>query len=250
MIIESFLSNLVILLDLTLIAGILPLIERKYLSLTQRRVGPDYAGYKGRMQFVIDAIKIFLKQCALPLKNNPHLLFLGPAAVLSACYMTYITVFWSTNQTYFDIEYNLLYLTLLSYIFNFYVILTGLSVNNKYSTIAALRTVVLMYCLELLLGLLYLNFYLFWKSFNFSLILTFQQEFSSIFIFFGIYSVIIIIIFLDINRCPYDLNEAESELIAGFHIEFGSFFFGLFYLSEYFHLFFYSILFLTLFIGL
>jgi len=248
--VESFIINFVTIINLTLIAGILPLIERKYLSLTQRRVGPDFTGYKGRFQFAVDALKVFTKQCALPLKNNPHLLFIGPAMVISAGYMTYITVFWSTNHTFFDIEYNLLYITLLSYIFNFYIILTGLSVNNKYATIASLRTIIILFSLELLLGLLYLNFYLFWKSFNFSIILTFQQELPSICLFGGLYSIIIIIIFLDINRCPYDLNEAESELVAGFHVEFGGFFFGLFYLSEYFHLFFYTILFITFFIGI
>ena len=70
----NIIINIIILINLTLIAGILPLIERKYLSLIQRRVGPTFVGYKGRLQFIADALKMFLKGCIVPNKVN-HLYF-------------------------------------------------------------------------------------------------------------------------------------------------------------------------------
>lgn len=87
MLIINIILNIVILINLTLIAGILPLIERKYLSLIQRRVGPTFTGYKGRLQFIADALKMFLKGCIIPNRINNFYYLLYPALVLSLCYL-------------------------------------------------------------------------------------------------------------------------------------------------------------------
>lgn len=137
----------------------------------------------------------------------------------------------------------------MAYLFNFYFLVAGLCCNSKYASIASLRTVILMFCLELIIGVLYLNMYIYLKNFNFSLMLTLQEETPSVLMFFTSYSILAIVYLMEVNRCPFDLNEAESELISGFHVEYGAFFFGLFYLSEYFHLFFTCIVIITLFIG-
>ena len=144
----------------------------------------------------------------------------------------------------------MLFITILAYLFNFATLITALYSNSKYASLSAIRIVILMFCLELLIGLLYLNFYIFLRSFNFSIALTIQNELPSILMFVGAYSLLIIILFIDMNRCPFDLAEAESELIAGFHTEYGAFFFGLFYLSEYFHMFFTIVIAITLLIGI
>ena len=83
----NIIINLVILINLTLIAGILPLIERKYLSLIQRRVGPTFVGYKGRLQFIADALKMFLKGCLIPNSVNSFYFLFYPSLVLSICYL-------------------------------------------------------------------------------------------------------------------------------------------------------------------
>ena len=228
-IIINFLINIILLINLTLIIGILPLIERKHLGLIQRRVGPDFVGYKGRLQFVVDALKIFLKQFIKNNKVNLLLFVSGPITILCLCYLFYFNTFWGTNLIFLDIEYNMLYLTILTYLFNFYTLLTALYSNSKYAVLAAIRVIIVMYCLELLLGLLYFNIYIFVKSFNFSMALAVQNEMPSLIMFLAFYSLLIIIMFMDINRCPFDMSEAESELIAGFHTEYGAFFFGLFF---------------------
>jgi NADH-quinone oxidoreductase subunit H len=83
----NLLINLFILINLTLIAGILPLIERKYLSLIQRRVGPTFVGYKGRLQFIADALKMFLKGCLIPSRANNFYFLFYPSLVLAICYL-------------------------------------------------------------------------------------------------------------------------------------------------------------------
>ena len=87
-----FAINIIFLINLTLLAGIIPLIERKYLSLIQRRVGPNFVGYKGRLQFIADALKLFLKGSYVPYNVNKVLFFLSPAIILSTCYLFWINV--------------------------------------------------------------------------------------------------------------------------------------------------------------
>jgi len=78
------------LINLTLIAGIIPLIERKYLSLIQRRVGPNFVGYKGRLQFIADALKLFVKGVIIPYNTNSIVFVYIPAVVLSLCYLFWV----------------------------------------------------------------------------------------------------------------------------------------------------------------
>ena len=107
----------------------------------------------------------------------------------------------------------------------------------------------MFFCLELLLGLFLLNVVIYSNSFSFCFITDIQEEIPLITVFFFGISSIAVVTLMEVNRSPFDLSEAESELIAGFHVEYGSFFFGLYYLAEYFHLFFFSIILVTLLIG-
>lgn len=147
-------------------------------------------------------------------------------------------------------EYNLVFLGIISTCVGFFIILTGIYSLNKYALMSALRMILMIFSLELLMGLLFLNLILFNNSFNFSFLMILQEEFGLYFIFICIYGLLLIIILMEINRAPFDTVEAESELISGYHVEYGSFFFGLFYLCEYFHLLFFSITIVLLFFGI
>ena len=250
MLAKNIIINVIFLLSLTLIAGIWPLIERKYLSLIQRRVGPTFVGYKGRLQFIADALKMFLKSCVIPVRFATKSVLFYPAIVLSLIYLFWLNSYWSLNIIYLELEYNFVFLIILSSLLNFFIILTAMYSGNVYSTFAGLRAIVMVFCLELILGLLFLNMYAYLNSFNTSFAFILQSEYPLFFIFYGIYSLLIIVTLMEINRSPFDLVEAENELISGYHVELGGFFFGLFYLAEYFHLFFFSLLVITLLTGL
>lgn len=233
----------------TLIIASLTLIERKFLSLLQRRVGPNYVGYKGRFQYIADALKLFLKGILIPLESNNFWFALIPATALSICYSFWINSIWGPSLSVFDIEYNTIYATLLSIIFSFCIVLTGFFSRNKYAMLASIRTILLVLNLEIFLGLIILNLVLITESFNFNIFVFFQEIIWFIFLYFGLIGIIIITFLLEVNRAPFDLAEAESELITGYSTELGGFHFGLYYLGEYFHLFFFSMTIVLFFFG-
>ena len=127
--------------------------------------------------------------------------------------------------------------------------LTGYFSKNKYAFLASIRCGVLMLNLELFLGLLIINCVIMTESFSFSSFVIVQENIWLIFIFFGLTGLIIIAFLLETNRAPFDLAEAESELIAGYTVEYGGFYFALYYLGEYFHLFFFSMFIVILLLG-
>jgi len=239
--------QIVILINVVLIGGVLPLIERKYLSLIQRRVGPKFVGYKGRLQFIADALKMFLKGCLIPSEVNSFFFLFWPAVVLSLCFVFWLNNFWGVNLIYLDIEYNLVFMSLLSLFINVCISLTGYYSKNKYAFLGSVRTLVMLFGLELLIALFFLTLIFFIGSFHLSLAPVFQEEYSIMLLYTVVCNFILILILLEINKSPFDLNEAETELITGYHTEYGAFFFALFYLGEYFHLFFTSVFFVYLF---
>lgn len=241
--------HIIILINITLIGGILPLIERKYLSLIQRRVGPKFVGYKGRLQFIADALKMFLKGCIIPSSANTFFFLFWPAVVLSLCYLFWINSLWGVNLTYMELEYNIVFLSLLSIGINAAIFLTGYFSKNKYALLGSIRTLVVLFGLELLLGLFFLTLIIFMHSFHISILHTMQEEYSLLIVFCVMINFIVILILLEINKSPFDLNEAETELVTGYHTEYGAFWFALFYLGEYFHLFFSSVFMVYFFFG-
>ena len=241
--------NIILMLLVTLIIASLTLIERKFLSLLQRRVGPNYVGYKGRLQYIADALKLFVKGVLIPYESNKFWFVLIPSTALSVCYSFWINSVWGPGLSIFDIEYNTVYASLLSIIFSFCIILTGFFSRNKYAMLASIRTVLLVLNLEIFLGLLILNMVLLTESFNFTSFVILQENVWFIFLYFGLAGVISITFLLEVNRAPFDLAEAESELITGYSTELGGFHFGLYYLGEYFHLFFFSMTMVIFFFG-
>lgn len=134
-----FFCNIVLFLILTIIIAIITLIERKVLALVQRRVGPNYIGYKGRFQFIADALKLLLKHIFIITKVNKLLFIVFPALVLIMCYLFWVNLIWGPNLSLFEIEYNILFMTILSTLFTFLLFLVGWSSKNKYSILASNR---------------------------------------------------------------------------------------------------------------
>lgn len=138
------------------------------------------------------------------------------------------------------IEYNIVYMLILSAIFGLCVILSGFFSKNKYAVISCVRTSLLTLNLELFMGIFILNICVLSENFNINTFVIYQEVYFLFILFSFALGLIFILLLLEVNRTPFDLSEAESEIIAGYHIEYGGFFFALFYLGEYLHLFFFS----------
>ena len=233
----------------TLIIASLTLLERKTLSLIQRRVGPFFVGYRGRLQYIADAIKLFLKGTIVPHEVNHFLFILAPSVTSGVCYIFWMNSVWGPSISIFEIEYNIIFASLLSIFFGYCIMLTGFFSKNKYAVLASIRTGILMLNLEIFLGLLIINLVIFSESFCFSVFVVYQEFFWFFIIFFIVMGLVIITFLLETNRAPFDLAESESELVAGYTIEYGGFYFALYYLGEYFHLFFFSMVIVILIFG-
>ncbi len=227
-------------LIVTMIIAALTLIERKVLSLIQRRVGPNFVGYKGRLQYIADALKLFIKGALIPDEANKFWFITIPAILGAICYSFWMNSMWGPSLSLFEIEYNVVYASLLSILFSFCIVLTGYFSKNKYAMLGSLRSAIVVLNLEIFLGLMILNLVMITESFCFSVFVIYQEYFWFIFLFFGLSGLIMIVFLLETARAPFDLAEAETELVAGYFVEFGGFYFGFYYLGEYLHLFFFS----------
>lgn len=243
------LYNIICMLFVTLIIASLTLIERKILSLVQRRVGPFFVGYKGRLQYIADALKLFIKGIVVPFESNKFWFVMMPSVSAAVCYIFWMNSVWGPSISIFELEYNIVLASLLSIFFGYCIMLTGYVSRNKYAVLASVRCAVLMLNLEIFLGLLIINTVIFSESFCFSVFVVYQEFFWFFIIFLIVFGLIIITFLLETNRTPFDLAEAESELIAGYTVEYGGFYFALYYLGEYFHLFFFSSVISTLIFG-
>jgi len=236
-------------LIITFIIASLTLIERKILALIQRRVGPFYIGYKGRLQYLADALKLFFKEVILPLKINKFLFFFFPSIIAFLSYILWLNSIWFPNVAILDFELNIIFFIILSFFFNFIILLTGYYSNNKYAVISSYRVSLNLMNLEFLLNFFFFSIFFISESISYFNFVIIQENFWFCIIFFFFLSFFFSIFLIETNRSPFDLIEAESELIAGYTSEFGSFCFALFYLSEYFHLFFFSYMYSILILG-
>ena len=243
-----FIFNIALFLLLTIIIAIVTLIERKILALVQRRVGPNYIGYKGRLQFIADALKLLMKHIYIVNKLNRALFILIPTLVLIMCYLFWINLVWGPNLSICEIEYNILFMSILSILFTFLLFLVGWGSKNKYSILASNRIIIISFNLEIFLNFLLIFFIILFESFSFYQIVQLQSvSINGFLLLLPIAPIFILVFLLETGRIPFDLGESESELIAGHTTELGGFFFALFYLGEYFHLYCFSVTYALLF---
>lgn len=235
-----FLSNqffyITTLLVCVLIGGILTVVERKFLAVLQRRIGPFMVGYRGRTQFIADAIKVLIKEPIFVKNTKKTQLIAMPIIFLIINMAGMLILNWGGDtygvSTFYDVPTMLLVFSLS----NLIAIITGFSLKNKYTSLSAERAINLSVTNEIALGLLLSLVACIYGSFSFSVLNKSGYLFNPFFVFIPAIVGITSIALLDIGKAPFDLVEAETELVMGFHSDYSGFMFVLFLLGEYVHM--------------
>jgi NADH-quinone oxidoreductase subunit H len=227
------LSILGIVLAALTIAASLIYVERRLLALWQDRYGPNRTGPFGLLQVVADAIKIFMKEDWVPPFVDKPVFILAPAIVFVTVLMSFAVIPVAPGIIVSDLNIGLLFFLAMSSLGVYSIVLAGWSSNNKYALIGGLRAAAQMLSYEVFMGLSLMGVVLLAGSFSLPAIVAAQKR-----IWFVIPQLPGFILFLiaglaETRRIPFDLPEAESELVAGYHSEYSGMKFGMFFVGEY-----------------
>ncbi len=245
----SIIMPLVILLCVTSIAALLIWYERRLLALWQDRYGPNRVGPFGLLQVVADMIKIFTKEDWVPPFADRPVFVLAPAIVVVTVLLSFAVVPITPGIGVMDPSIGLLFFLAMSSMGAYSVVLAGWSSNNKYSLVGGLRGSAQMLSYEVFMGLSLMGVVLQTGSFSLRDIVVAQKGLWNIvpqvlgFVVFFIAGI------AETHRLPFDLPEAESEIIAGFHSEYSGMKFGMFFVGEYLGITLISAMIVTLFLG-
>ena len=248
-IIVSFIDVIVVLLPILLSVAFMTIIERKQLAAHQRRVGPNYVGYYGILQPFADALKLILKETVVPSQSNKVLFYLSPVSTLIFSLLGWGVVPFGTGLALSDFSLGILYTLALSSLGVYGILFSGWSANSKYAFLGSLRSTASMISYELILSSAVLIIILLTGSFNFTNIIEAQVGIWFIVPLLPIFIFYFISILAETSRTPFDLQEAESELVAGFFTEHSSVPFVFFFLAEYSSIVLFSCITAILFLG-
>nr|YP_010462026.1 NADH dehydrogenase subunit 1 [Hericium erinaceus]YP_010759101.1 NADH dehydrogenase subunit 1 [Hericium alpestre]UUF93980.1 NADH dehydrogenase subunit 1 [Hericium erinaceus]WEX32015.1 NADH dehydrogenase subunit 1 [Hericium alpestre] len=245
----GLLDVLLVILPILLSVAFMTIIERKQLAAHQRRVGPNTTGYYGILQPFSDALKLILKETVIPSQSNKVLFYLAPVFTLIFSLLGWGIIPFGQGLTLSDFSLGVLYTLALSSLGVYGVLFAGWSANSKYAFLGSLRSTAAMISYELILSSAILIIILLTGSFNFTTIIENQQAIWFIVPLLPVFIFYFISILAETSRTPFDLQEAESELVAGFFTEHSSVPFVFFFLAEYSSIVLFSTITAILFLG-
>jgi NADH:ubiquinone oxidoreductase subunit H len=229
----SFIEVLIVIVPLLLSVAFLTIAERKAMGSMQRRLGPNQVGYYGLLQPFADALKLFVKERVIPAHANKALFLLAPMLSLIVSLLSWGVIPFGSGLTLADISLGILYLLAISSLGVYGVIFAGWSANSKYAFLGGLRSTAQMVSYEVVIGLVILSVVLCLGSLNLTEIIESQKSVWYIIPLLPLSLLFMVSVIAETNRAPFDLPEAESELVAGFFTEHSSVPFVLFFLAEY-----------------
>jgi NADH-quinone oxidoreductase subunit H len=224
-------------------------LERRMLALWQDRYGPNRVGPFGLLQVLADMIKIFFKQDWVPPFADRAVFILAPAVVMVSVLLSFGVIPLAPGVVVADLNIGLLFFLGMSSLGVYSIVLAGWSSNNKYALLGGLRGAAQMISYEVFMGLSLMGVVMMAGSFNLGDIVAAQER-----VWFFIPQFIGLIVFMiaglaETHRLPFDLPEAESELIAGYHSEYSGMKFGMFFVGEYLGITLISAMIVTMFFG-
>ncbi len=224
-------------------------VERKVIAHVQMRLGPMRVGWHGLLQPIADGLKLFLKEDIIPDKSDRIVFVLAPVMVLVPALVVYAVLPFSATFYITQINIGLFFILAISSLGVFGIVMAGWASNSKYSLLGALRSAAQMLSYEIFLGFSVIGPLMLAGSMNLQEIVHAQSD-----VWFVFYQPIAFIVFFiaamaETNRAPFDLPEAETELVAGFHTEYSGMKFAFFFLAEYANMFVVSTVGIVLFFG-
>jgi len=245
----SLIDVLSVLLPVLLAVAFMTIIERKQLATMQRRVGPNTVGYFGVLQPFSDALKLVLKETIVPSQANKVLFYLAPVSTLVFSLLGWGIIPFGQGLAITDFSMGILYTVALSSLGVYGILFSGWSSNSKYSLLGSLRSSAAMISYELILSAAILIIILLTGTFNFTKIIESQQAIWFIIPLLPVFIFYFISVLAETSRTPFDLQEAESELVSGFMTEHSAVPFVFFFLGEYSSIVLFSCISAILFLG-
>ena len=208
-------------------------MERKVAAVMQDRIGPDRAGPWGILQPLADGGKMFFKEDWIPPFADKKVFVLAPAIIITTILLNFSLIPWTPDLVVFDSSVGLLIFFALSSLGSYSIALAGWSSQNKYALLGSMRSIGQMVAYEVFMGLSLMGVVIQSGSFRLIDIVNAQTNVWNIIPQFIGFSVFYIAALAETHRLPFDLPEAESELVAGFHSEYSGLKFGMFFVGEY-----------------
>ena len=222
-----------IIIPLLIGVAFLTLAERKVMASMQRRKGPNVVGVFGILQPLADGLKLLLKEPVLPSNANIIIFLLAPVLTFMLSLISWAVIPFGYGVVLSDLNVGVLYLFAISSLGVYGIITAGWSSNSKYAFLGCLRSAAQMVSYEVSIGLIIITVLLCVGSLNLSEIVLAQEEIWFCIPLFPLLILFFISCLAETNRAPFDLPEAEAELVAGYNVEYSSMGFALFFLGEY-----------------
>lgn len=226
-------KSLIIVIPLLVSVAFFTIVERKGMGTIQRRKGPNVVGIVGLLQPFADGLKLFTKETILPSNSNLLAFLVAPILTFFLSITSWVIIPFSDQLIFADTGVGILYLLAISSLSVYGIIIAGWSSNSKYPFLGALRSTAQMISYEVSIGFIITNICVLTGSFNLNDIIIAQRHVWHIFSSFPIFILFYISMLAETNRHPFDLPEAEAELVSGYNVEYSSMSFALFFLAEY-----------------
>jgi NADH-quinone oxidoreductase subunit H len=238
-----------IILPLLIAVAYFTIAERKIMGAIQRRRGPNVIGFLGLLQPLADGLKLFVKETTLPANANLNIFVFAPGLAFVLSLVGWAVIPFDEGIVLCNLNFGVLYIQAISALNVYSILFAGWSSNSKYAYLGALRSAAQMIGYEISIGFTILTVAICAKSFNLSDIVFAQKKIWYFLPLLPMFVVFYISMLAETNRHPFDLPEAEAELVSGYNVEYSAMTFALFFLGEYSNMLLMSALSATFFLG-